>query len=223
MNYKKLAKLYHGAVSEYDSETIIKMVDVDYIQHNLKVPSGRDAFVSFLPKLKEHHSKIENILMLQDGPYIIMYHMWENAEPFGFETALAFHILRFNERGLIAEHWNVMKVFQESSFSKREAEICDLDKTNNNKVIISAMLKTRISSYDKAGDEPEYTKQHAIFGEGNFVLSVCEGSYLSRNSALYDLYRLENGLIVEHWNIYQEIPTEGLANNNTMFDFKEVN
>lgn len=30
---------------------------------------------------------------------------------------------------------------------------------------------------------------------------------------------LEEGKIVAQWNIYQEIPTENLANQNTMFDF----
>ncbi len=65
----------------------------------------------------------------------------------------------------------------------------------------------------------EHLRLHKIFGEGNFVLSVCEGLRQGKPSALYDLFRIEEGKIAEHWSIYQAIPTENIANNNTMFNF----
>jgi predicted SnoaL-like aldol condensation-catalyzing enzyme len=38
----------------------------------------------------------------------------------------------------------------------------------------------------------------------------------NRGMAVVDIFRLENGKIVEHWDVIQEVP-EKSANNNTMF------
>ena len=65
-----------------------------------------------------------------------------------------------------------------------------------------------------------FTKLHQVFGEGNFILTVSEGTNFGTPSAFYDLFRLEDGKIVEHWDIIQDIP-ENSANANTMFNFPQ--
>ena len=53
----------------------------------------------------------------------------------------------------------------------------------------------------------EYDKLHKVLGEGNFVLSMSEGKFgKGEHVAFYDLFRIENGLIVEHWDVIQPIP-----------------
>ena len=53
----------------------------------------------------------------------------------------------------------------------------------------------------------EYDNVHKILGQGNFVLSMSEGKFgENEHSAFYDLFRLENGQIVEHWDVIQPIP-----------------
>lgn len=64
-----------------------------------------------------------------------------------------------------------------------------------------------------------YTKIHQVLGEGDFVLTVSEGQWNGTNNVFYDLLRFENGKAVEHWDVIQPIPTEGLANDNGMFGF----
>ncbi len=65
----------------------------------------------------------------------------------------------------------------------------------------------------------QYTKIHKVLGEGNFVLTISEGQWNGTNNVFYDLLRFENGKAVEHWDVIQPIPTEGLANENGMFGF----
>ncbi|MBX2815083.1 MAG: nuclear transport factor 2 family protein [Saprospiraceae bacterium] len=53
----------------------------------------------------------------------------------------------------------------------------------------------------------EYDKVHMVLGEGNFVLTVSEGKFgQGDHVAYYDLFRLEDGKIVEHWDVIQPIP-----------------
>jgi predicted SnoaL-like aldol condensation-catalyzing enzyme len=63
-----------------------------------------------------------------------------------------------------------------------------------------------------------YTKNHKILANGNFVLSVCEGFYKANHSAIYDLYRIDKGRIVEHWDTIEKIPCkEEWKNENGKF------
>lgn len=55
----------------------------------------------------------------------------------------------------------------------------------------------------------EYTKVHKVLGQGNMVLAMSEGKFgKGDHVAFYDLFRLENGLIVEHWDVIQNIPAK---------------
>ena len=52
----------------------------------------------------------------------------------------------------------------------------------------------------------QYEEQHRILAEGNFVLSVCEGTRDGVHTSFYDLFRIENGVIVEHWDTTEAVP-----------------
>ncbi|MEN0050422.1 MAG: nuclear transport factor 2 family protein [Bacteroidota bacterium] len=58
----------------------------------------------------------------------------------------------------------------------------------------------------KSGMTMEYDKIHKVLGEGNFVLTMSEGKLGGSSTAYYDLFRLENGQIVEHWDVIAPIP-----------------
>jgi predicted SnoaL-like aldol condensation-catalyzing enzyme len=53
-----------------------------------------------------------------------------------------------------------------------------------------------------------YDKIHKVLGEGDFVLVASEGSYNEQPTSFYDLFRVENGKIAEHWDTIEPIPPE---------------
>jgi predicted SnoaL-like aldol condensation-catalyzing enzyme len=65
-----------------------------------------------------------------------------------------------------------------------------------------------------AGVTMTYAKVHRVLGEGNFVLSVSEGSFAGAHVAFYDLFRVANGRIVEHWDTIETIPARNEWKNN---------
>lgn len=68
------------------------------------------------------------------------------------------------------------------------------------------------------GQAVVYKKVHMVLGEGDFVLVVAEATFGNVPTAIYDLYRIEDGKIAEHWDTLQTIPMRyDWKNNNGKF------
>ncbi len=79
-------------------------------------------------------------------------------------------------------------------------------------------LGKALGEWAKQGITMKYDKIHNVLGEGNFVLVVSEGHLAGKHNSFYDLFRVENGKIAEHWDTIEEIPTkENWKNNNGKF------
>jgi len=55
-----------------------------------------------------------------------------------------------------------------------------------------------------------------VLADGDFVAVHSEARFGTDHVAVLDLFRFEDGLAVEHWDVIQPIPTE-MAHNNGMF------
>jgi predicted SnoaL-like aldol condensation-catalyzing enzyme len=257
MSNKEIVGTFLGAVSQGDVDTIRELANPDYIQHNPFIPTGLEPFIELLPVLAEAGTTAENIRMFQDGDFVFMHNIWRNAEPFGAPEMVAFDIIRVDENGRVAEHWDALQPLVSETVSGRTqtdgpTEVTDLDQTEANKALAVALVQdvlmgrdpARITDYISSesyaqhnpmiadglggiisavealtaqGNMFVYTEIHAVLGEGNFVLTVSEGEWSGQTHAFYDLFRMEDGMIVEHWDVIQPVLTEGLANTNGMF------
>lgn len=259
MNKKEIVGTFLGAVLQGDTTTMRALANPDYIQHNPFIPTGLEPFIQMLPILQENGTTAENIRMFQDGNYVFMHNIWRNARPFGADEMVSFDIIRLDDNGKVAEHWDAMTPLVAETASGRTqtdgpTTATDLDKTEANKAIAKAMVEdilmgknpNKITDYISAEQYDQhnpdikdglagiieaveyltaqnnmfqYTKIHKVLGEGNFVLTVSEGQWNGTTNVFYDLLRFENGKAVEHWDVIQPIPTEGLVNENGMFGF----
>ncbi len=260
---KPIVGAFLGAVMQGDVEKMRELANADYIQHNPFVPTGLEPFIGLLPVLKKAGTTPENVRMFEDGNYVFMHNIWHNAAPFGAHQMVAFDIIRVDENGKVAEHWDAMALTATETASGRSqtdgpTEVTDLDKTAANKALAVSLIEdvlmgrnpSKIAEYISADSYAQhnpaikdglsgimeavqtltaqnnmfkYKKIHKVLGEGNFVLTVSEGEWSGKTHAFYDLFRVENGKMVEHWDVIQPVPTEGLANTNGMFGGFSVN
>jgi predicted SnoaL-like aldol condensation-catalyzing enzyme len=81
-------------------------------------------------------------------------------------------------------------------------------------------LGKALASLAENGMPMIYKNNHKILGQGNFVLSISEGTFLNKDVAFYDLFRIENNKLVEHWDVIENIPAKAeWKNHNGKFNF----
>jgi len=67
-------------------------------------------------------------------------------------------------------------------------------------------LRSALESTSGESMTIQYDRIHRVLAEGSFVLSVSEGSLDRVHSAFYDLFRVAEGKLVEHWDTIEAIP-----------------
>jgi len=77
-------------------------------------------------------------------------------------------------------------------------------------------LSAGFAAQAEQGNALRYDTVHQIIGQGNFVLFMSEGALGDTPTAYYDLLRLDNGKVVEHWDVISEIPAD-MAHDNGKF------
>ena len=69
-----------------------------------------------------------------------------------------------------------------------------------------------------AKDKPLiYDEIVLLVGQGNFVATLCKASWEGQPLAQVDIFRIENGLIVEHWDNSEPVPPEEAWANSGKF------
>ncbi|MEW4354999.1 ester cyclase [Streptococcus pneumoniae] len=96
-----------------------KYVGSEYLQHNPGVADGPEAFIeAFEPFLKENpDSKAEVVRVTAEGDLVMLHvHSKVNADDLGEAVV---DIFRFDDKGKIVEHWDVIQKVPEKTASGR--------------------------------------------------------------------------------------------------------
>ena len=236
-----------------DTDTARKLLDENYIQHNLAYGTGEDAFVSSLEYLASAPVKttVNNIRAFEDGDYVFLQTVYNFA---GAGEQVAFDIFRFDADGEVAEHWDNLAALAEPNPSGHTQidgtmEITDLDKTEANRELVENFLydvmqghnpdktaeyfdgdayiqhntaiadgvsglNAALAALAEQGIQMIYDETHMVLAQGNFVLAVSEGTYGGAPTSYYDLWRVENGKIAEHWDVMETIADQSTWQNS---------
>ena len=242
-NIQKALELI-GTFATGDAKLAASLLDEGYIQHNLAYGTGRDAFVGSVEYLASAPVKttVRNVRAFEDGDKVFLQSVYNFA---GAGEQVAFDIFRFNSEGLIAEHWDNLADVAEPNPSGHTqidgtTEVSDLDKTEENRVLIEAFLEdvmqgkrpektpeyfagdaylqhntgiadglsglgAALEALAADGIQMIYDRTHQVLAQGNFVLGVSEGAFGGKPTSYYDLWRVEDGKVAEHWDVMETI------------------
>ena len=242
-NIQKALELIHTFASG-DTEKAKSLLAEGYVQHNLAYGTGRGAFVGSVEYLASAPVKttVSNIRAFEDGDKVFLQTIYNFT---GAGEQVAFDIFRFDEDGLIAEHWDNLAekaATNPSGHTQTDGtmELKDLDKTGENRRLVENFLvdvmqgrhpertadyfdgdtyiQHNISIADglsglgaalaamaEQGIQMIYTTTHQVLAQGNYVLAVSEGTFGGAPTSYYDLWRVENGKIAEHWDVMEPI------------------
>ena len=82
-------------------------------------------------------------------------------------------------------------------------------------------LGQMMSAFQGGDHVMRYDRIHQLLGQGNFVLLVSEGLFGPNGgepTAFYDLFRVSEDMLVEHWDVLEPIlPSDSVANSNGKF------
>lgn len=102
-------------------------------------------------------------------------------------------------------------------FDKLQNYIDEDHFTEHNPRIGDGLSALRSALSDPASNDGitiQYDRTHRLLAEGDFVLSVSEGYLNGVHSSFYDLYRVSDGKLVEHWDTTDAIPSRGEWKND---------
>ena len=74
-------------------------------------------------------------------------------------------------------------------------------------------LSATLEAMAKQGIQMIYNKTHFVLADGDYALAVSEGSFAGVATTFYDLFRVENGKIAEHWDVMETLADKSTWKN----------
>lgn len=222
--------------------------EAEYIQHNPQTEEGSEGLADLFARLAKTGPKVNAVRAFEDGDYVFAHMEYDFSsrkicfEVFRFRDGQAVehwdniqerlgpnpsgHSMvdgptEATDRPLTEDNRTRVRSFVEDVLIAGDlgqlGAFVAPDYVEHNPHLADGLpaLQTALSAPDRRVD---YQHLHRVLAEGNFVLSVTEGELAGVHSAFYDLFRLDGGQIVEHWDTTEKVaPISEWKNDNGKF------
>ncbi len=219
----------HGFRDGHLSAALDKYVTDDLIEHSPGIDGGRKGLLAaYEPIINRHYRRaVLPLRGFEDGSKVFLH----TFTSFGWRTVehVTLDIFDTNADDHITEHWGVTTTLRPRSFSGHSQIdgprwVTDEHLTIKNKDLIQAYAERCLIA---GGDPDRYVSRTfvdhdpdlgprrfldvgLVIGSGNFVATAGHCADMNETSrASCDLYRVESGRIVEHWNAVEASPAYG--------------
>lgn len=242
-----IVKLLKG-IESGDPESVLIVNEEKYIQHNPQTHEGSEGLADLFKRLSKTSPHVNIVRVFEDGDFVFAHTEYDFTERnIGFEifrfengqavehwdniqkrkgpnssghsmvdgvTEVKDHLETEKNRMLIQSFVedvlikrNAAKLYNyihREKYIEHNPEFCDgIENIKSENILFISR---------------QYMKCHRLLAEGNFVLSVCEGDNHKNHSSFFDLYRIEDGKIIEHWDTTEEMsPRSQWKNSNGKF------
>ncbi|OQV21392.1 hypothetical protein BV898_04601 [Hypsibius exemplaris] len=219
-----------------------------YIQHNVAAGDTKEGILSILPFIPKT-GRISTIRIFQDGDYVFTHNLYNISAPakvvfdvYRFEDGKVVEHWD-NIQTLETTPNPAGRTMLDGTIQPTQLTLAQ---TAANKALVKSYIRDvlmggnieKLPEYFHEdqfiqhapgaldgpvgfnGSEQTYNRIRMVLGDGNFVLAMGEGTAAGVPTAFYNLYRVENGKLAEHWNVIESIlPRDqwNPTNNNGRF------
>lgn len=182
-----------------------------------------------LEKLQKDFLELNEIKAFKDKNYIFFHTKYSF-----LEDKSSFDIMKIENgkvvehKGVSRDKFKEKKIIAESIITQNNVSVL---KTSKNKRIVKDFIKDvlidkelqEINKYTSPSKKNpliklrnlfkefikrelsiSYNNVNILLGEGDYVLSVSSGVFLNKNVLFYDMFKLKDGKIIEHWDAMDE-------------------
>ena len=218
-----------------DTEKASELLAENYIQHNLAYDTGRDAFVGSVSYLASAPVKttVNNFADVGEQVAFDIFRFdengkiaehWDNlankAEPNPSGHTQTDGTMEINDLDKTESNRRLIKNFlydvMQGNRPEKTPDYFDGDTyIQHNTGIADGLsgLGAALEALGKQGIQMIYTTVHQVLAQGNDVLAVSEGTFSGAPTSYYDLWRIENGKIAEHWDVMETIADKSTWQN----------
>jgi predicted SnoaL-like aldol condensation-catalyzing enzyme len=233
-NKQKVLSFYKQIVGQRKAELIPEFVVENYKQHNPTVKQGRAGITEMINYLKTLPAPPEGapspiIRAIQEGDFVVTH---LDIQFMGKRIAVI-DLFKLKD-GMLTEHWDAIQALPDESdkiitATNGTAKIDEVASSELSKQVVmnfyDAIIEKRGAANFIASDYVEHNseilasglasflstpdrniKLHRFVAEGDFVMVQSQFSRLGKAFVFYEIYRIANNQIAEHWSVEQVVP-----------------